>query len=72
MAYRTFGGTGPERDRNGKPTDTDLAIASYNSPTDKDYFWTHSTDLIVDQAIAFLEKNKGQPFYLKQVIVSYA
>lgn len=29
----------------------------------KDYFYSCSTDVIVDQAIAFLEKNKGQSFY---------
>ncbi len=62
--YRTLGGTGPGWDRHGKPTREDLAHASYNNCTDKDYFWTHSTDLIVDQAITFLEKNKGKPFYL--------
>lgn len=62
--YRTLVGTGPGWDRNGKPTDTDLAHTSYNSCTNKDYFWTHSTDLIVDQAVAFLEKNHGRPFYL--------
>jgi len=62
--YRTLVGNGPGWDRNGNPTDTDLAHASYNSCTKEDRFWTHSTDLIVDQAIAFLEKNRGQPFYL--------
>ncbi len=64
--YRTFGSNGPGWDRNGKPAESDLAHASYNSCTDKDYFWTHSTDLIVNQAIAFMEKNKnsGKPFYL--------
>ncbi len=62
--YRTLAGTGPGWDRNGKPTDRDLAHASYSRCSDKDYFWTHSTDLIVDQAIAFLERNNGQPFYL--------
>jgi N-acetylgalactosamine-6-sulfatase len=62
--YRTLAGTGPGWDRNGNPTDTDLAHASYNNCTNKDRFWTHSTDLIVDQAVAFLEKNKDQPFYL--------
>ncbi len=62
--YRTLVGTGPGWGRDGRPTDTDLAHASYDNCTDKDYFWTHSTDLIVDQAIAFLEENKEQPFYL--------
>lgn len=64
--YRIFGGNGPGWDRNGKPAESDLAHASYNKASDKDYFWTHSTDLIVDQAIGFLEKNKNksQPFYL--------
>lgn len=62
--YRTLAGSGPGWDRNGKPTSRDLAHASYTSCTEKDYFWTNSTDLIVDQAIAFLEKNKTKPFYL--------
>lgn len=63
-AYRTLVGTGPSWDRNGKKSKTDLAHLSYDSCTNKDHFWTHSTDLIVDEAIAFLEKNEGQPFYL--------
>jgi len=62
--YRTLVGTGPGWDRHGNRTPTDLAHASYNSCTSKDYFWTHSTDLIVDEAIAFLEEKPDQPFYL--------
>ncbi|MBL7222099.1 MAG: sulfatase-like hydrolase/transferase [Phycisphaerae bacterium] len=62
--YRTLVGTGPGWDRDGKPAKKDLVITSYNTCTSKDRFWTHSMDLIVDQAIAFLEKNKGKPFYL--------
>jgi len=62
--YRTLVGRGLGWDRDGNPTNTDLAHASYNSCTNEDRFWTHSTDLIVDQAIAFLEKKKGKPFYL--------
>lgn len=62
--YRTIAGTGPGWDRDGNPTPTDLVIKSYNDCTNEDYFWTHSTDIIVDEAIAFIEKNKGQPFYL--------
>lgn len=62
--YRTLAGTGPGWDRNGKPAESDLAHASYDSCTDKDYFWTNSTDLIVDQAIDFMDKNSAKPFYL--------
>jgi len=62
--YRTLGGTGPGWDRDGKPAETDLAHASYSQCTSEDRFWTHSTDLIVDQAVAFLDKNRGKPFYL--------
>ena len=64
--YRTFGSNGPGWDRSGNPAESDLAHASYNSCTDEDYFWTHSSDLIVDRAIEFMEKNitSGKPFYL--------
>ena len=62
--HRVLGGNGPGWDRHGKLAEKDLAHASYNKPSDKDYFWTHSTDLVVDQAIAFLEKNTDKPFYL--------
>jgi len=64
--YRTLAGTGPGWDRNGNPTKKDLAIASYDSCSSKDRFWTHSMDLFVDQSIAFIEKSKDceKPFYL--------
>ena len=64
--YRTFGSNGPGWDRNGVPAQSDLAHASYDSCTDEDYFWTHSTELIVEHAIEFMENNKnsGKPFYL--------
>ena len=64
--YRTLVGTGPGWDRDGNPTKKDLAVATYDRCTSKDRFWTHSMDLFVDEAIAFLEKNKnsGKPFYL--------
>ena len=62
--YRTLVGTGPGWDRDGNPTKKDLAIASYDSCTSKDRLWTHSMDLFVDQAIAFIEKSNGKPFYL--------
>jgi arylsulfatase A-like enzyme len=64
--YRTLAGTGPGWDRTGRPTPTDLAHASYNTCTNEDRFWTHSTDLIVDQAIAFMQRNQAseKPFYL--------
>lgn len=64
--HRILGGSGPGWDRYGKLADTDLAHASYGKPSEKDYFWTHSTDLIIDQAIDFLDRNKdtAQPFYL--------
>ena len=62
--YRTLCGTGPGWDRNGKPAETDLALASANHCTDKDRFWTHSAELFVEQGIDFIEKNKGRPFYL--------
>jgi arylsulfatase A-like enzyme len=62
--YRTLAGTGPGWDRDGRPTDTDLAHKSYNTCTSKDRFWTHSTDLIVDQAIGFMQKDRSKPFYL--------
>lgn len=62
--YRTFVGTGPGWNRNGNRAEADLAHASYDTCTDKDRFWTHSTDLFVDEAIEFLERNHGQPFYL--------
>jgi len=62
--YRTLVGAGPGWDRNGNRTAADLAIRSYNSCTSKDRFWTHSTDLFVDEAVAFLDRHKGKPFYL--------
>ncbi|MFZ9933115.1 MAG: sulfatase-like hydrolase/transferase [Chthoniobacterales bacterium] len=62
--HRVLVGSGPGWDRLGRPADSDLAHASYDSCTSKDRFWTHSTDLIVDQAIAFLETHHDKPFYL--------
>jgi N-acetylgalactosamine-6-sulfatase len=62
--HRVLGGTGPGWDRHGRPAETDLAHASYHTCTDQDRFWTHSTDLIVDEAIAFLEDPQNRPFYL--------
>jgi len=62
--HRVCVGNGPGWDRTGKRTVTDIAHASYNNCTERDSFWTHSTDLIVDEAIAFLERNKGKPFYI--------
>jgi len=65
--YRQILGMGPGWKQNGEPADYDVALRSYAGRTrspEKDYFWTHSADVMVDEAIAFLEKNDGQPFYL--------
>jgi len=62
--YRTLCGTGAGWDRDGKRAKSDLAHASYKTCTDKDYFWTHSSELIVEEGLAFIEKSKDQPFYL--------
>ena len=61
---RILAGNGPGWDRMGKPTETDVVHASYTTAAKEDRFWTHSTELIVDEAIAFMKANKDKPFYL--------
>ena len=62
--HRALGGNGPGWDRHGNKVPKGTAIESYSTCTNKDYFWTNSTDFFVDAAIDFIKANKGQPFYM--------